>query len=382
MLLRFGLAYSAAQGLSACEADDQVHTEADGSFGTGAPGYGTDGGLDAGASGRTDGGPGGGPTIRVRFLHGIPNTGALQVCHDPDGPGPVAPQLLADQAVVLRAEYGTRSATVSLPAIASGNLTLQRVPRAASGDAGALRDGGVRDAGPPPDPCAEATREATIALPIADALSADASLGLLPAPTGASAVTLLGAGVALDPVALASRTPAEQSALQSAFGVGGLIQRDHGASSPDTFSLSVFHAIPDAPPADRQLANRSVGALRLCITAGTRDSGVVPRPPLPGFPFRVRSPVGDGFDARLAYDFRVFAQGDFDAQNKDCATTSLMPVAKGTFSKLQPGKAYTLALLGAVSPSSLCTADGVSIVRATCSPPAADLGAKIVLLED
>jgi hypothetical protein len=318
----------------------------------------------------------------VRFLHGIPNTGALQVCHDPDGPGPVAPQLLVEQALVLRAEYGTRSATVTLPAITSGTLTLQREQRATSSDAGVLQDGGARDAGPPADPCAEATREATIALPIAEALAADASLGLLPAPTGASAVTLLGAGVALDPSALAAHPPAEQSALQSAFGVGALIQLDRAASSPDTFSLSLFHAIPDAPPADPKLANRSVGALRLCITAGTRDSSVLPKPPLPGFPFRVRSPVGDGFDARLAYDFRVFAQGDFDAQNKDCATTSLMPVAKGTFSKLQPGKAYTLALLGAVAPSALCTADGVSIVRATCSPPAADLGAKIVLFED
>ena len=382
VLLRFGLACGAAQGLAACDSEAQLHADADGSFGTGAPGYSTDGGLDGGASGRADGGLNSGPTIRVRFLHGIPNTGALQVCHDPDGPGPVAAQLLKEQATVLRAEYGTRSATVSLPAITSGALTLQRELRPTSGDAGTLADGGARDAGPPPDPCAEATREATIALPIAEGGFADASLGLLPALAGADAVTLLGSGLALDPSALAARPPAEQSTLQSAFGIGALIQRDQAASSPDTFSLSVFHAIPDVPPADPKLANQSVGALRLCITAGTRDSSVVPKPPQPGFPFRVRSAVGAGFDARLAYDFRVFAQGDFDAQNKDCATTSLMPVAKGTFSKLQPGKAYTLALLGAVAPSALCSADGVSIVRPTCSPGAAELGAKLVLLED
>jgi hypothetical protein len=383
-LLRFGVACGALHGASACDSDETLRADADGSFGTGAPGYNTDGGLDGGSGGRADSGLAGGPTIRVRFLHGIPNTGALQVCHDPDGPGPIAAQLLKDQATVLRAEYGTRSATVSLPAISSGTLSLQReASSASSGDGGTWADGGARDAGPPPDPCDEATREATITLPIStDGALADASVGLLPALTGASAVTLLGTGVALDPMGLAARTPAERSTLEAAFGARALIQLDSAANSPDTFSLSVFHALPDVPPADPKLVDSAVGALRMCITAGTRDSSAVPKPPLPGIPFRVRTNLGDAFDARLAYDFRVFVQGDFDAQNKDCATTSLMPVAKGSFSKLQPGKAYTIALLGAIAPSSLCSADTVSIVRASCSPSAAELGAKLVLLED
>lgn len=377
------MAWGALYGVAGCDSDDSVRSDMDGSFGTGAPGYNTDGGLDAGAGVRADGGLGGGSTIRVRFLHGIPNTGALQVCHDPDGPGPVAAQLLKEQATVLRAEYGTRSATVLLPTFSSGALTLQREQRRLTGsDGGTWADGGARDGGPPPDPCDEATREATIALPITTDSFADASVGLLPALTGASAVTLLGTGVALDPMALAARTPAERSTLEAAFGARALIQVDTPAARPESFSLSVFHALPDVPPADPKLAKSAVGALRMCITAGTRDSSAVPKAPLPGIPFRVRTGLGDGFDARLVYDFRVFVQGDFDAQNKDCATTSLMPVAKGSFSKLQPGKAYTIALLGAMVPSSLCSADSVSIVRASCSPGAAELGAKLVLLED
>jgi hypothetical protein len=382
-LLRFGMACGALHAVAGCDSEDSLRADSDGSFGTGAPGFNTDGGIDGGANARADGGLGGGPTIRVRFLHGIPNTGALQVCHDPDGPGPVAAHLLSEQATVLRAEYGTRSATVSLPAVSSGALTLQREQRRlGSNDGGTWVDGGARDAGPPADPCDEATREATITLPISDSSFADASVGLLPALTGASAVTLLGTGVALDPIALAARTPAERSTLEAAFGARALIQLDAPAASPDSFSLSVFHALPDVPPTDPKLAKSAVGALRMCITAGTRDSSAVPKAPLPGIPFRVRTNLGEGFDARLTYDFRVFVQGDFDAQNKDCATTSLMPVAKGSFSKLQPGKAYTIALLGAIAPSALCSADSVSIVRASCAPAAAELGAKLVLLED
>jgi len=368
--------------LPACGVDDPFPAEADGSFGTVAPGYGRDGGLDGGTSGSDASAGSVGPTIRVRFLHAIPNTGALLVCHDPDGPGPVSPQLLGQPATVLRAEYGTRSATISLPAVGSGTLTLHRELRAGTGTPSF--DGGVgSDGGAPADPCGELTREASVSLPIADLPpDAGALLSLLPSLSGSDAVTLLGTGVALAPAAIAESPPAQQAVLRSAFGTRVLIQSDLVLRTEQGFSLSVFHGIPDVPPVDPQLANREVGALRLCITAGTRDSGALPKPPATGIPFRVRTPIGDSFDARLAYDFRVFAQGDFDEQNKDCATTSAMPVAKASFAKFQDGKAYTLALFGAIAPTALCSADDDSIVRATCSPPAAELGAKLVLLED
>jgi hypothetical protein len=366
---------------SACTGDDPYTNAADGSFGTGAPSFGSDAGIDGGG-GAPDAGTGSlGPTLRVRFLHAIPNTGALLVCHDPDGPGPIAAQRLAEQAMVLRAEYGTRSATVSLPAVTTGALSLHRELRTDAGPAGF--DAGVRsDGGAASDPCDEGTREVSIALPITDSPGDAGALALLPAIAGSEAITLLGTGVALDRGALDQRSGAEQALLQTAFGARVLIQRDPVPLAPQGFSLSVFHGVADVPSGNPQRLEREVGALRLCITAGTRDSGALPRPPATGIPFRVRTPVGDGFDARVTYDFRVFTQGDFDSQSKDCATTSAMPVARASFSKFQDGRAYTLALFGAIAPTALCSADEDSIARPTCQPSAAELGAKLVLLED
>lgn len=384
-----------ALSLSGCPGDDDTagNTSRDGSFGEPAPGYPSDAGLDGGA-GLRDGGGSGGPVIRVRFVHGIPNSGALLVCHDPDGAGPIAAYPLEAQGTRLRADYGTRSVAISLASVTSGTITLQREPKPRASDAGAAP---ADDAGEAPsrpdggavswmdgldDACGEATREASIALPIVDPLLDDARLRLLPSLAGGASVTLVGSGVALEPKALAPRAEAERAALQAGFGARALVQLDPVFSDAATFSLSVLHAIPDVPPGAGTLDKREVGALRLCITAGTRNNTALPKPPLPGIVFRARTPIDDVFDARLSYEFRVFAQSDFDAARTDCATTSLMPVAKGSYSKFQAGHAYTLALFGAIAPNSLCSANDVSIVRASCSPPAAELGARLLVLED
>ncbi|MDB4973688.1 MAG: hypothetical protein JWN48_2029 [Myxococcaceae bacterium] len=397
---------------SACGSDDATGTlHPDGAFGSPA-----DPSRDAGLDGSTslpDAGSVSANRVRVRFVHAIPNTGALLVCYDPDGPGPVSADVLRQDTEVLRADYGTRSNTVLVPALSTGELTLQRDPtRSRGADAGF--DGGVlEDGGSPVGPCDLGLREATIPLPITGAWLAPSAavsddqlraLDLLPGLNGATALTLFGSGVALNPAEIDRRAASasadwlaahpgstqqaaaygvlERQSLEATFGARALIQPDHSAGQPAMFSLSVFHAIPDVAPADSTLADRAIGAVRLCVTAGSRDSGVLPKPPQQGVPFRVRTLVGDSFEAGLSYEFRVFAQGAFDAKDQDCSTTSLLPLAKASFSNFMPGHAYTLALFGVVAPVPLCSANDVSIARASCSRPASELGARIDLLVD
>jgi hypothetical protein len=400
-LLALTLALLSALG---CSEDTPLGDNPDGSFGTGAGNYPRDAGMDGAATGMDAAASSSGPTVNVRFLHAIPNTGPLLVCHDPDGPGPSAARALGEAR--LRAEFGTRSAVLRLPALTDGVLSLHR--------ARAL-DAGIDDAGSPDggvdDPCAEVTREATIPLPIRgtwlaprDPLSEEdfADLDLLSTfESDAPAITLLGTGVALrasavDQRAATARAEAasegeqaaaaaealERATLAAAFGARALIQPDPRADQADTFSLSVLHAVADVPPATTVSLNSAVGALRVCMTAGSLDDGARPRPPSPGIPFRVRSWLGSDFEPRLTYEFRAYAQADFDARQQDCATTSLSPVARASFDDFVGGRAYTLAILGALDPSALCRTDRASLVRPSCSPYPSELGARIEIFED
>ncbi|MDB4988444.1 MAG: hypothetical protein JWN04_3622 [Myxococcaceae bacterium] len=407
------MAVALAALASGCGAGDTTFgsLNPDGSFGTPADPA-RDAGLDASASAR-DGSTVNAPSVRVRFVHAIPNLGALLVCHDPDGPGPMAAAVLREGTELLRADYGTRSNTVLVPALSAGELMLQRDSTRAASDGGF--DAGVPwgDAGSPIGPCDVSYREATIPLPVTGAWLAPSApvnddqlsaLGLLPGLSGATSLTLLGSGVALNESELDKRAAAaratwlnanpgdtdraeqagrlERSSLQATFGARALIQADLAPGDPQTFSLSIFHALPDVAPADSSRADREIGAVRLCVTAAMRDSGVLPKPPAPGVPFRLRTLVGDGFAPGLNYDFRVFAEGAFDSKDQDCSTTSLLPLAKASFSSFVAGRAYTLALLGVVAPVALCSANDVSIARASCSRPASELGARIELLVD
>lgn len=398
--------------LAACSATGTATQEqTDGSFGTGAGQFSRDGGIDSGLSAQ-DASSASGPSVRVRFMNAIPNTGALVVCHDPDGAGPMSAYVLREDTAVLRAEYGMRSDSLVLPALSTGELTLQREPSRASADAG-VDAGASSDAGAARDLCDASLREATIPLPITGAWLMPGSavtderfaqLDLLPALAGASAVTLFGSGLSLNDSALDLRQSSardrwlqahpgdtaqadvaaklERSALVAMFGARALLQPDRPASNLQDFTLSVFHGIPDVAPGDSTLADREVGAVRLCINAASRELGVVPKPPAAGIPFRVRTQVGESFEARLSYDFRVFAAAAFDAKNQDCSTTSLAPLAKATFANFEAGHTYTLALLGAVAPVSLCGVSDGSIVRASCALPTNQLGARIALLVD
>jgi hypothetical protein len=383
-----------------CGNDEGTGDNPDGSFGTGAGNYPHDAGMDGAARDMDAASSGGGPLVNVRFLHAIPNTGALLVCHDPDGRGPIAASTLGNAAQVLRAEFGTRSAMLRVSALTSGVLTLQRTYADDAGvDAGSA-DGGRED------PCAEGTREATIPLPITGQWVAPrspltqsdlAALELLPTlASDAPSITLFGTGVALEPsevdrLASAARAAAnddeaaeslEREALAAAFGTRALIQVDPQPDQVDAFSLSVLHAVPDVPPSAATPANTTVGAVRLCLTAANLDRGALPRAPAPGIPFRVRTELGADFDPRLSYEFRAYAQADFDAREQDCATTSLSPIARGSYGNFVAGHAYTLALIGAVAPSALCSVDRSPLVRASCSPLAAELAARIEVFED
>lgn len=387
--------------LVACSDSASLSDNPDGSFGTGAGNYPRDAGMDGGLRDMDAASSGSGPTVSVRFLHAIPNTGALLLCHDPDGPGPISPSVLGGTG--LRAEFAGRSASLRLPALSGGVISLQR---AQALDAGV--DAGSSDAGMV-DPCAEATREATIPLPITGAwlsprepYSAQrlSELGLLPTvASDGPAITLLGTGVALEPstvdqlakaaaqgalgaAAAAAAEALERSALAATFGPRTLIQSDPLADGSEGFSLSLLHAVPDLPAARGTPANSAVGALRVCVTAGSLDHGSLPRAPAPGVPFRVRSELGSDFSPGQSYEFRVYEQAEFDASKQDCATVSLSPVALARYDTFVAGHAYTLAVLGALAPGALCSADRASLVRATCSPYPSELAARIEILED
>jgi hypothetical protein len=407
------LSLGIALGASACESSDLAREgPADGSFGSDNR-YPSDASLDGGTAPRLDAGLSVPAMVRVRFTHGIPNSGALSVCHDPDGPGPMRATLLREETRTLRAEFGAQSATITVPAIESGELTLQREARTPASDSNF--DGGAGDGGAttPLDPCDPATREATISLPITgrwldprepargDALLANELSSKL---AGAAAFTLLGSGFGLNPSTLERREKlaydsylqanpgaadnaldagrVERAGLEAAFGPRALIEREPQPGDAQRFSLSVFHAVADVLPLDAALIERQVGAVRLCVTAGTRESSALPKAPAEAIPFRVRKLVGSDFDPKLPYEFRVFAQRDLDAPKQDCPTTGLMPIARSSWSSFEAGKSYTLAVVGAIAPSALCSANDVSLARASCQRPASELAARIQLLEN
>lgn len=376
----------------------QEASSADGSFGRGVNEYPRDAGMDGGAeldaavAGNTQ-------SVQVRFVHALVNLGPLRVCHDPDGTGPLPASPIAQpDGGVLSADFGGRSSTVTLAPLTAGALTLQRVPRV---DAGA--DASVT--------CPESEREATIPLPsegswldprdpIDDATLAERDVEKT--ISGASSLTLFGSGLALDPAALAERAeearenalieepsdPARaaaaadltQRALQAAYGPRALIQRDPAAlGGASTFALFVLHAVPDVA-AEMNAPEDTVGAVRLCVTAGDRESTAAAR----AIPFRYRTQLGAQFWPGVAYHFRVFAQRDFEAAQRDCSTIGAPPIAERRFSaeSFSAGHSYTLALLGALAPTSLCSPSADSLVRPGCAHGASELLARIALLED
>lgn len=404
--------------LSACSSEDSAAgSDDDGTFGTAPTGRGSDAGIDGAVSTFDASAALDADAVRVRFVHGSVNLGTLTVCHDPDGPGPRPATMLADNINVLRADFAgssntdvaVSSETIALPALRSGVLTLQREPQPALSDGGIDAGAFLADAGAPADPCSETTREATIPLPItrewldptlqlSDQNARD-DLELPRSLSGAPSVTLLGSGLALKPQALDALASDAQNAYlaqhpgdtqgaeaaardvraqrEAALGARALIETDLQPDSAQVFSLSTFHAIPDVP-ANGMSADQGVGAVRVCVRAGDREE---PRTPVAVVPYRLRVGLGTAFDPKLEYTFRIFAQGEFDAQNKDCSTTGLTPIAKATLRDFQPGRAYTLVFVGAIAPVKLCTASA-ALWRTGCPRPATDLAARIQRLED
>lgn len=395
----------------ACDADNEDDLGlSDGSFGRPID-YLRDGGMDA-ASPLLDAALPPGPTVRVRFMHGFANLGALTVCHDPDGSGPSPTVLLAESARPLRADWGSASETLTLPERRSGAFTLHREPMRVSADAGLPLDAGSSDGGIA-NPCDPATLELTIPLPIPDdwiapfsarGVLANDDLPLLPVLADAPALTLLGAGLALSASGLDARAEqvraswlldhpndfagaereaaTERARLEATFGPRALIQTTPTHEGAQTFSLSVFHAIPNLTQSGAE-RDRDVAAVRLCITAGKRVLSVLPSPEAPGVPFRLRVPIGSAFEPRVDYEVAAYAERDFDAAKSGC-TTALKPVAQASFKsdRFQAGRSYTLALVGIVSAPELCSASSKSFVRPGCPRPASELTPRIELLED
>lgn len=384
--------------ITGCDEGIERVTDQDGSFGRGVTQYPRDGGMDGSIPDVASAGL----PLRVRFVHGLVSLGPLHVCHDADGAGagPALP-LATSEGALLRAAFRERSLAVTLPAVVSGTLTLQRTPD---------RDAGFPDAGAAAL-CAESLREATIPLPQDGAFLAPRApldeealeaLDVSPALFGPGSLTLVGSGLPLSAAALEARAMAareraladrpadlagataaaelERRTLEAAFAPRLLIQRDPPAGGGQTFSLALLHAAPDVAGE----TSDAVGAVRLCITAGTRESSAIPNAPLPGVPFRYRVRLSDGLASGIEYRFRVFAQRDFDAAKRDCSTISAPPLAERTTTRteLRAGHAYTLALYGAISPAAVCSPPSGSLVRPGCPHPAAELGAQLALLED
>jgi hypothetical protein len=371
--------------------------------------YPRDGGIDSGFA--LDAAVEAGPTVRVRFVHSFPNIGRLTVCHDNDGPsGPSLPYALA--LGTMNAGFGGESAELVLPQLRTGALTFHREAFGARGDGGL--DGGASDAGPI-DLCSSGTIEATVPLPIPQGwvdplIARSAASGYDPAfsltLSGAAPLTLLGSGLALSPsgldqraeqarnawlsthpgdtVGAAESAKKERERLEATFGPRALIQAVPTHQGGQTFSLSMFHGIPNLTDADAG-ADTEAAAIRLCVKAMTAVRNAFPMVPTPGVPFRMRAPLGTELETRLAYTFRVFVQGDFDREKKDCASTGLRPVAEATFpaGRFLPGRSYTLALLGAISAPELCSASSRSFIRPGCLPQtASDLAPRLEVLDD
>jgi hypothetical protein len=180
------------------------------------------------------------------------------------------------------------------------------------------------------------------------------------------------------------RASGERARLEAAFGPRALLQAVPLSQRARTFSLALFHAIPNLTDADAG-AGTEAAAVRLCVKA---DTNVVqtpfPEPPSPAIPFRMRAPLATELDTGVTYTFRVFVQGDFDREKKNCANTGLKPLAEVLLppNRFQAGRSYTLALLGAASAPELCSANSKSFVRPGCPRPASSLAPRLELLDD
>ncbi len=404
----------------------------DGGFGPGAPGFPRDGSPD------DTGGDGGsaGTGVRVRLVQGIANLGVLRVCYDPDfvpddptsrenegalGTEPARP-------LSLLGLYGTATEYRSLDPLSSGALTFHG-PRLDEPhmDAGVSQDGGLEwDAGsddaaigaapllPKADePCSADTLEAFLPLPFGgewldSEMPPSAAelmrLSIADRLSAGSTITLLGSGVALDAAAVSRRVArvrathlgtfpndtagadaaaaAERARLITQIGPRFVPALERARAPSSGVSMHLAHLIPDVKSAD----GRRPGAIRLCVTEGQRERLPLPSVDQPAVAFRTRSALGDDFLAGIRYTFRVFAADAFDAQGKECATTSLAASAELSIdsSTLESGHAYTLIATGAVDPLALCTPLAEdSVVRAGCAGRNTEsVRARLLLVED
>lgn len=268
--------------------------------------------------------------------------------------------------------------------------------------------GGGADAGVPmpPDPCAPETREAAMPVRFATSWLDPAAPPELPPGelantlTGGSTVTLMASGLVLDEQVLAQRAEAARTAHlekhpddqagadAAAYAARKKLEADvgalvvpalHGAPSEGT-TLSFAHLVPDVMGTDGR-----PGALRLCIKAGDVEQPALPAAGKGGFPFRRRVAAWQVPEGTRRYTFRVFSAATFDAEGKECAGTSLAPLAELSVrsDKLEPNASYTLVALGAIAPEQLCgPSDERGLARTGCPVGLEELRMRLVLLRD
>jgi hypothetical protein len=428
--------------LAACSSgNDAASDRPSGGFGEGGEpfpdaGSGDNGGNNGDGTGSDAGNSPSSPSsVRGRFLHGIPNLGSLQVCHDPDyvadDPSTDAFELdagpLPAESLRLSISFGRGLTYSDLMPYTTGALTFHAsVPE----DAGALADDD-------PSACASPV-DAVLPLPFHKALlgldagvadggvsdggardggardagSSDAStdalgeLSLLPTLETTRPVTLLGSGVVLDEAGLAAqREKALQEYLNASPGdmKGATLAADRAVArivaqrgplfviaeetavvpEDGAVALHVVHLVADVPGADPRIAG--VGELRVCVTEDTVERPVLPVLEASGLRFRTRTLLGLNFYAPPAYRFRFFASAQFDAEGKGCATTSLPPIAKYVVDEgaFKSGASYTLAVLGSASPAALCSPKEISLAKAGCAGrDPSEVAAHVLLLRD
>jgi hypothetical protein len=431
-------------GCGSGDAFSNASDEHNPSFGDGADYMHADGGagIDGGEPGSSDGTGG---SVTVRLVHGLANVDELVVCYDPDyvadaldtpldetDNGPSAPVELP-----LTGSFAGDAAYVDIHAEAHGALTFHRrvapsseadagvseldagAPPAGDGDgdsawphdagvdAGASHDAGtLADIWPAPvDGCDPHTMEALMPLPFTASWLNPVTPPDLPAhgvvstlDTG-DTVTLLASGFALNPDELAERSaeasaaylkahPGDvEGAYQAGHATGAALEAAYGprvvpartAVPPGQFALSFAHLVPDVPSDEGPS-----GALKLCVTVDDVEQSALPAHN-GGYPFRMRSEIATTFEAKNTITFRAFVAELLDDEAKDCASTSLAPLAQLTVqaSELSSDHSYTLVALGAVAPDALCNASvGGSLPRPSCNAGATALRQRMMLIRD